>query len=139
MSLLVGALIGLIAIHLSRNPGGWLWRWMVEAPARTLSAMTWRQMAITAIVLVMAIAASELVLMDLAWFLAADIVAWIELFAATLIVTRVLPGWRAFKAGVGRVVPMALRSRPRTPRTRRIRRPAATSDDADPAWGVAFA
>ncbi|UAL11285.1 hypothetical protein [Caulobacter segnis] len=144
MSLLIAALIGLLAVLVSRNPGGWLWRVLVEAPARKLSAMTGRQMLITAIVLVMAIGASELVLMDLAWVLAADIVAWIELFASVLIFTRLLPGWRAFKGRAGRTLPVMLRGRPRASRARRARRPAAKpSDDPDSAGaflgGPAFA
>jgi hypothetical protein len=141
MSLLIAALIGLLALAVSREPGGRLWRMLVEAPARKLDEMTWRQMLITGIVLIMAIGASELVLMDLAWVLAADIVAWIELFASVLIVTRLLPGWRAFKAGVGQNLPVALRVRPRAPRARRPRRPTSKpADDPDPAgWAPAFA
>ncbi len=135
MSLLIAALIGLLAVFVSRDPGGWLWRLLVEAPARKLEAMTWRQMAVTAIVLVMAIGASELVLLDLAWILAADIVAWIELFATVLVVTRLLPGWRTFKAKAGRGLTIALRARPRAARVRKVRRPAQASDDPDPEWG----
>jgi len=139
MSLLIAALIGLLAVLVSRDPGGWLWRHLVEAPASKLSSMTWRQMAVTAIVLVMAIGASELVLLDLAWFLAADIVAWIELFATVLVVTRLLPGWRAFKAKTGQGLSTVLRARPRAARARKVRRPAQVSDDPDPEWGLAFA
>jgi hypothetical protein len=135
MSLLIAALIGLLAVVVSRNPGGWLWRLLVEAPARQLDLMTWRQMVVTAIVLVMAIGASELVLLDLAWILAADIVAWIELFATVLVVTRLLPGWRAFKAKAGQGLTIALRARPRAARARKVRRPAQASDDPDPEWG----
>lgn len=141
MSLLIAALIGLLALAVSRAPGGRLWRMLVETPARGLDEMTWRQMLITGIVLVMAIGASELVLMDLAWVLAADIVAWIELFASVLIVTRLLPGWRTFKAGAGRSLAVVLRARPRATRARRPRRPASKpADDPGPAgWAPAFA
>ena len=139
MSLIIAALIGLLALAASRHPEGRLWRVLVEAPARTLNRLTWQKALITAIVLTMAITAAELVVLDLAWILAADIVAWIELFAASLIVTRVLPGWRAFRAWAGRIVPTAIRARPRTSRARRIRRPSPASDDSDPGWGLAFA
>lgn len=139
MSLLIAALIGFLALAVSREPGGRLWRGLVETPARKLSAMTWRQMAVTVIVLVMAIGASELVLLDLAWFLAADIVAWIELFATVLVVTRLLPGWRAFKARAGQGLTVVLRGRSRAARARKVRRPARPSDDPDPSWGRAFA
>lgn len=140
MSLLIAALIGLLALAVSREPGGRLWRVLVAAPARRLNEMTWRQMLITGLVLAMAIGASELVLMDLAWVLAADIVAWIELFASVLIFTRLMSGWRIFKARAGRTVAVVVRARPRPPRARRLRRPAAKSaDDPDPAGALVFA
>ncbi|HWT52149.1 MAG TPA: hypothetical protein VN113_08210 [Caulobacter sp.] len=136
MSLLIAALIGLLAVFVSRNHGGWLWRLVVEAPARKLSAMTWRQMVAALIVGAFAIFAAELMIADLVWVLAFDIVGWIEIFAATLIVTRLLPGWRAFKVGAERIVQSGLRARPRIPRARRGRRPSAKpSDDPDPAGG----
>ncbi|PIB95811.1 hypothetical protein [Caulobacter sp. X] len=139
MSLLIAALIGLLALAVAREPGGRLWRMLIEAPARKLDAMTWRQMLVTAIVLVMAFGASELVLMDMAWVLAADIVAWIELFAAVLVVTRLAPGWRMFKAWVSRISP-GRRERLRESRPRRARRSVKTSDDPDPAaWAPVFA
>ena len=138
--LLIAALIGLLAVAVSREPGGRLWRMLVEAPANKLNAMTWRQVLVTAIVVVIALCAAELAMADMAWVLAFDIVSWIEVIAATLIVTRLLPGWRAFKAAVGRTVAVAPRSRSRASRTRRIRRPVAKpSDDPDPVWGLAFA
>lgn len=137
MSLLIAALIGLLALAVTRAPGGRLWRTLVEAPARTLSAMTWRQMLASVIVLAMAVFAAELMIADLAWVLAFDIVGWIEIFAATLIVTRLAPGWRAFKARAGRRLAIVSRARPRMPRARRIRRPAKLADDPDPAWAFA--
>jgi hypothetical protein len=134
MTLLIAALIGLLAVAVSREPGGRLWRWLVEAPARRLDEMTWRQVLAAAIVGAMAVFAAELMIADLAWVLAFDLVGWIEIFAATLIVTRLSPGWRAFKAAVGRIVEPAARARPRPARARRVRRPAAKpSDDPDPA------
>jgi hypothetical protein len=135
MSLLIATFLGLLIVLLGRNPGGRLWGMLVEAPARRIGAMTWRQMLITVIVLIMAIGASELVLMDLAWVLAADIIAWAELFASVLIVTRLLPGWRTFRARVSGPLAVLRRVRPRRSRGRRVRRPAAKpSDDPDPAW-----
>jgi hypothetical protein len=140
MSLLIAALIGLLAWALRREPGGRLWRMLVEAPARKLNTMTWRQMLATAIVVTIAIFAAELAIADLAWVLAFDIVGWIEVIGATLIVTRLLPGWRAFKGSMGRIVQPGVQARPRAPRARRIRRPAAKpSDDPGPAWTFAFA
>lgn len=140
MSLLIGALIGLLAVIVSRDPGGGLWRLLVEAPARALSAMTWRQVLATAIVMVIALSFAEIAMADLAWVLAFDIVSWIEIFAATLIVTRLLPGWRTFKASAGRAVRAAAHARPRAARARRIRpQTAKPSDDPDPAWGFALA
>ena len=70
---------------------------------------------------------------DRAWVLAFDIVGWIEIFAATLIVTRLLPGWRAFKVRAGQGLTIVLRGRPRAVRARKIRRPAKVDDDSDPA------
>lgn len=140
MSLLIAALIGLLAVVVSREPGGRLWRMLVETPARKLSEMTWREMAVAVVLLVMAIGAPELALMDSAWFLAVDIVAWIELFATVLVVTRLLPGWRVFRARMERIVQPGVQARPRVSRARRVRRPAAKpSDDPDPAWGLALA
>lgn len=140
MSLLIAALIGLLALAVAREPGGRLWRMLIEAPARKLDAMTWRQMLITAIVLVMAFGASELVLMDMAWVLAADIVAWIELFAAVLVVTRLAPGWRTYRAWISRIFAPLPRGRSRESRPRRARRPAKASDDPDLAgWAPVFA
>lgn len=133
MSLLIAALIGLLAVAVSREPGGRLWRWLVETPARALNAMTWQRLLATAIVVTIAIFAAELAIADLAWVLAFDIVCWIEIFAATLIVTRLLPGWRTFRARVGRIVQPGAQARPRSSRARRVRRPAAKpSDDPDP-------
>lgn len=140
MSLLIAALIGLLAVAVSREPGGRLWRLFVELPARKLDTLTWRQMVAAVIVGAFAIFAAELMIADLVWVLAFDIVGWIEIFAATLIVTRLLPGWRGFKAEVGRIVQRGAQARPRSPRARRVRRPAAKpSDDPDPAWVPAFA
>ena len=139
MSLLIAALIGLLAFAVSREPGGRLWRLLVELPARRLDAMTWRQMLAGTIVAAFAVFAAELMIADLVWVLAFDIVGWIEIFAATLIVTRLAPGWRSFKIQVRQVVQRRLGARPRATRARRIRRPAKTVDDPDPAWGGAFA
>lgn len=133
MSLMIAALIGLLAVAVSREPGGRLWRWLVEAPARELNAMTWQRMLAMAIVVTIAIFAAELAIADLAWVLAFDIVGWIEIFAATLIVTRLLPGWRAFKVRAGQGLTIVLRGRPRAVRARKIRRPAKVDDDSDPA------
>ena len=143
MSLLLAALIGLLAAVVSVNPGGKLWRKLVEGPALWLNGLTWRRFLVIAIVVAIAAFAAELAIADMAWILAADIVAWIDVFAATLIITRLLPGWRAFKMGSSQVCRAVLRARPRAPRSRRTRRPTAPSDDADPAgWiagGLAFA
>lgn len=137
MSLLLAVLIGLLAFIVSENPGGKLWRELVEAPARILGRLTWQKVLVIAIVVMIATFAAELLVADMAWVLAFDIVAWIDIFATVLIVTRLAPGWRSLKTQVGRTVHALFRSRPRAPRARRIRRPAATSDDADPAWAFA--
>jgi hypothetical protein len=142
MSLFLGVLIGLLAIVVSQDPGGKLWRELVAAPARILDRLTWRKILVIAIVVAIAAFATEFLVADMAWILAADVVAWIDIFAATLIVTRLLPGWRALKALVTRGVQAAFRARPRSPRARRIRRPSATPDDVDPApafggWAIA--
>lgn len=63
-----------------------------------------------------------------------DFVGWIELFAATLVVTRLAPGWRSFKARVARVVQARILARPRVSRMRRTRRPPPVPDDPDLAW-----
>lgn len=139
MSLLITALIGLLALAVSRAPGGRLWRLLVDAPARRLNAANWRTLLAGAIVMAFAIFAAELVIADLVWVLAFDIVGWIELFAATLIVTRLAPGWRSFEGRLEPFVRRLVRARPRTVRARRIRRPTATSKDPDPAWVPAFA
>ncbi len=137
MSLLLAALIGLLALVVARNPGGRLWRMLVEAPARWLDTMTWQRALATAIVLGFAIFAAELMIADLVWVLAFDIVGWVELFAATLIVTRLAPGWRGFKAHAARTVQRRFAARPRAARSRRTRRPTKASDDPDPAWAFA--
>jgi hypothetical protein len=142
MSLFLAALIGLLALVVFENPAGNLWRTLVEAPARKLNALTWQRSLTIAIVLTIAVFAAELAIADMAWILAADIVAWIDIFAATLIVTRLAPGWRGLKALVSRTVRALFTARPRAPRARRIRRPSATSDDSDAAavlGGLAFA
>ena len=135
MSLFLGVLIGLLALVVSRNPGGKLWRKLVEAPARILDRLTWQKMVVIAIVVTIAAFAAEFLVADMAWILAADVVAWIDIFATVLIVTRLAPGWRALKALVTRKVQAAFRARPRSPRARRVRRPSATCDDVDPVFG----
>ncbi|KQV62768.1 MULTISPECIES: hypothetical protein [unclassified Caulobacter] len=137
MSLLLAALIGLLALVVARSPGGGLWRMLVEAPARWLDTMTWQRAAAVAIVLGFAIFAAELMIADLVWVLAFDIVGWVELFAATLIVTRLAPGWRGLKAHAASIVQRRFAARPRAARSRRIRRPIKASDDPDPAWAFA--
>lgn len=139
MSLLIAALIGLLALVVSREPGGWLWRLLVEAPAKRLDTMSWRMVLAGAIVMAFAIFAAELVIADLVWVLAFDIVGWIELFAATLIVTRLAPGWRSIRGQFGNLVRRVVRMRPRAVRARRIRRPSRPSDDPDPGWGLVLA
>lgn len=134
MALLLAALIGLLALVVARNPSGRLWRMLVEAPARWLDTMTWKRALAAAIVAGFAIFAAELMIADLVWVLAVDIVGWVELFAATLIATRLAPGWRSFKALAARTVQRRFAARPRAARGRRIRRPTKTSDDPDPAW-----
>ncbi len=137
MSLLIAALIGLLAVYVRGEPSGPLWRLLVDWPARQLSAMSWRTMLVGAIVSAFAIFAAELIIADLVWVLAVDIVGWIELFAATLVVTRLAPGWRSFKARVARVVQARIVAKPRVARMRRTRRPPLFSDDSDPAWAFA--
>ncbi|MBO9547663.1 hypothetical protein [Caulobacter sp.] len=139
MSLLIAALIGLLAVIVSRAPGGSLWRLLVDAPAQRLNATSWRTLLAGAIVMAFAIFAAELVIADLVWVLAFDIVGWIELFAATLIVTRLAPGWRSFKGQFSNVVRRISRPRPRAVRARRIRRPGRISENPDPIWTPAFA
>ncbi|USQ96843.1 hypothetical protein [Caulobacter sp. RL271] len=141
MTLLIAALIGLLALTASRDPGGRLWRRLVEAPARALSGLTWRHVAVVALSLVFLQLFAQLAMPHLAVVLAVDVVGWIDVLAATLIVTRLLPGWRALKVAVRRGLVTAHRVRPRAPRARRIRRPdAKPSDDPDPAgWAPAFA
>ena len=134
MSLLIAALIGLLAVMISREPGGRLWQWLVEEPARRLNAASWRTLVAGAVVSAFAVFAAELVIADLVWVLAFDIIGWIELFAATLIVTRLAPGWRSFKGQVRQALQRCVLPRPRTPRARKIRRPAKVSEDPDPAW-----
>ncbi|NQE63863.1 hypothetical protein [Caulobacter sp. RHG1] len=139
MSLLIAALIGLLALTVSREPGGTLWRMLVDWPARRLGAMSWRTMLAGAVVTAFAIFAAELVIADLVWVLAFDIIGWVELFAATLLVTRLAPGWRSFRALLGSGVRRVVGLRPRSARARRIPLPAKVSDDPDPSWGLAFA
>lgn len=134
MSLFLGALIGLLAVVASQEPGGKLWRRLVEAPARVMNRLTWQKVLVIAIVLTTAAFAAELLVADMAMVLAVDFVAWIDLFATVLVVTRLLPRWRAMKAYVGQTVRAVFRSRQRGPRARRIRRPAPSSDDVDRAW-----
>lgn len=137
MSLLLAALIGLLAATVSMNPGGKLWRKLVEGPAFWLNGLTWRRFLVIAIVVAITACAAELAIADMAWILAADIVTWIDVFAATLIITRLLPGWRALKTGASQVCRAVVRARPRAQRSRRTRRPTAPPDDADPAVCIA--
>lgn len=147
MSLLIAALIGLLALAVSREPGGKLWRRLVAAPARVLNQITWRHAAVVVLTIVFLQLLAQLAMphlaVVLAVVLAVDVVGWIDVLAATLIATRLLPGWRALKASAERVVRVVAHARPRSSRERRIRRPAARpSDDPDPAWalgGLAFA
>ena len=137
MTLLIAALVGLLAVYVRGKPNGPLWRLLVDWPARQLRALTWQAMLVGAILSAFAIFAAELIIADLVWVLAVDIVGWIELFAATLVVTRLAPGWRSFKAQVAKVIQARVSARPRVSRMRRPRRPPLASDDPDPAWAFA--
>lgn len=140
MSLLIAVLIGLLALAASRAPSGRLWRILVAASARFLNVLTWRRVAVVVLTIVFLQLLAQLAMPHLAVVLAVDVVGWIEVFAATLIVTRLLPGWHALKGAVGRGVQTIAQARPRAWRVRRIRGPAAKpADDPDPAWGLVFA
>lgn len=136
MFLLIAALIGLLALAVSRAPGERLARMLVEAPARWLNQLTWRHVAVVVLAIVFLQLFAQMAMPHLAVVLAVDIVGWIDVMAATLVVTRLLPGWRALKASLGRVVRVVARIRPRAARARRIRRPGATPNDPDPGWGL---
>lgn len=140
MSLLIATLIGLLLIALRRERGGKLWRFLVEAPAHGLSAITWKHVAIVVLAVIFIDLFATLAMPHMAVVLAVDIVGWIDVFAATLVVTRLAPGWRALKALLGRAGAVCVRPRSRSWRAPRARRPLAKpSDDPDPAWGLAFA
>jgi hypothetical protein len=140
MSLLIAALIGLLLTALRREPNGRLWRLLVEAPARRLNTITWRHVAIVMLAVIFMDLFATLAMPHMAVVLAVDIVAWIDVFAATLIVTRLAPGWRAMKVLLGRAAAGLVQPRPRTPRAPRARRPMSKpSDDPDPAGSLAFA
>lgn len=137
MSLLIAALIGLVALAISRAPGGRLARFLVETPARWLNQLTWRHVAIVVLAIVFLQLFAQMAMPHLAMVLAVDVVGWIDVMAATLVVTRLLPGWRALNASGERVVRLVARVRPRAARARRVRRPAAPSHDPDPDWAFA--
>lgn len=137
MSLLIAALIGLLTVVASHDREGPLWRHGVERPARWLNQLTWKHVAIAIVALLLAQLLVEVAVPQLALVLAVDIVGWIDVLVAAVVVTRLAPGWRAMKGQAVRIVQRA--ARPRAPRARRIRRPASKpSDDADPAFGLVF-
>ena len=78
---------------------------------------------------------AELAAPHLALILAVDIVGWIDVAVAAVVVTRWLPGWRAMKGQIRRMAERV--TRPRVARARRIRRPPPASEDADPAFAFA--
>ncbi len=137
MSLLIAALIGLVALAVSRQRQGPLYHLLVEAPARGLNLLTWKHVAIAILAVILMQLTMELAVPHLALLLAVDIVGWIDVAVAAVVVTRLAPSWRAMKEQVERIAERV--ARPRTPRARRLRRPARPSEDADPAFGFAFA
>ena len=132
MSLPIAVLMGLVALAVMRERS--LRRLLVETPARLLNQLTWKHVAVAIVALVLMRLTMELAAPHLALLLAVDIVGWIEVATAAVVVTRLLPGWRGVRTRVARIAQRV--ARPRAPR---IRRPTPPSDDVDPALGLAFA
>ncbi|MGH1557825.1 hypothetical protein ACRAWD_08385 [Caulobacter segnis] len=140
MSLLIAALIGLLALAVSREPGGRLWRLLAEAQREP------NEMDLAADVgdrdraddRDLRSRTGDRVIWPGCW----PLTSWAgsSCSPAMLIVTRLLPGWRSFKAQAGKawagrnLAVRPPRLRPRTPRALRPRRPASKAAD-DPDFG----
>ncbi|MET3667781.1 hypothetical protein [Caulobacter sp. 1776] len=91
--------IGIIAL-VTQRPGGYLWRMLVDAPARFLNRFTWRHALTIAIALALGEVFIKLAVPQLAVVLAIDIVGLIDVLVAAVVVARLLPGWRNFVASL---------------------------------------
>ncbi|PVM78407.1 hypothetical protein, partial [Caulobacter radicis] len=84
-------------------------RWLVEVPAERLAAMTPRNAVALMLLLAIAPLAGQVILPEMAWILALDLAAWIEVGVAATVMARLVPAWKGLRAGAARLVRAAVR------------------------------
>jgi hypothetical protein len=132
--LLTALLIGLFAAARHDGPAR---RWLVEIPARRLGEMSKRDLLAFALLLLIAPMAGQLLIPELAWVMAFDIATLVEITAAAVIVTRVLPAWKGLRAAAVRLVRRFSRPAARARRASSPRRRPAKPPEPEDGWAFA--
>ncbi|MDG2527517.1 hypothetical protein [Caulobacter endophyticus] len=132
--LLTALLIGLFAAARHDGP---VRRWLVEIPAQRLSAMTPRNAMALMLLLAIAPFAGQVILPEMAWILALDLAAWVEVGIAATVMARLVPAWKGLRASAVRLVRTAFRPAGRARRSPAARRKPAKTPDPSDGWAFA--
>ncbi|MEH0198479.1 hypothetical protein V7S57_13875 [Caulobacter sp. CCNWLY153] len=112
-------------------------RWLVEVPAERLAAMTPRNAVALMLLLAIAPLAGQVILPEMAWILALDLAAWIEVGVAATVMARLVPAWKGLRAGAARLVRAAVRPAGRARRGPAARRKPAKAPAPEDGWAFA--
>ncbi|MBI1685849.1 hypothetical protein [Caulobacter hibisci] len=127
----------LICLLAAARHDGPVRRWLVELPAERLAALSpHRTIALILLLLILPFA-GQVILPEMAWVLALDLAAWIELGVAVVVATRLAPAWKGLRAAAVRTVRQALRPAARARRATRPRRRPAKAPEPEDGWALA--
>ena len=132
--LLTALLIGLFAAARHDGP---VRRWLVEIPARRLSAMKTRDVLALMLLLAIAPFAGQAILPEMAWVLALDLAAWVEVGLAVTVMARLVPAWKGLRASASRLARAAFRPAARARRSPALRRKPAKAPEPEDGWAFA--
>lgn len=132
--LLTALLIGLFATARHDGP---VRRWLVEIPAERLSAMTPGNAVALMLLLAIAPFAGQVLLPEMAWILALDLAAWVEVGIAATVMARLVPAWKGLRGGVVRLARAAFRPAGRARRSPALSRKPAKPPEPEDGWAFA--
>jgi hypothetical protein len=132
--LLTALLIGLFAAARHDGPAR---RWLVEIPAERLAAMTTRNAVALMLLLAIAPFAGQVILPEMAWILALDLAAWVEVGLAAFVIVRLVPAWKTLRTAAVRLMRQTFRPAARARRASRPGRRPAKAPAPEDGWAFA--
>ncbi|PVM90290.1 hypothetical protein [Caulobacter endophyticus] len=127
----------LICLFAAARHDGPVRRWLVELPAQRLAAMTPRNAVALVLLLAIMPFAGQILLPEMAWILALDLAAWVEVGLAVTVMARLAPAWKGLKASAARLVRQIPRFASRARRAPTARRRPAKSPAPEDGWAFA--